>query len=272
MDHAPRCTALSAQYKKVNDLGKTVDNSDMIGKKYGKWVVIGISEKPRYLTCKCECGTIRDVAKSSLTNGLSSCCGCIKPVRIQYTKDPLYKIYSGMKERCINPKHVRYARYGGRGITICEEWLHDPIAFIKWGHEHGYQQGLTLDRIDNDGPYCPDNCRFVDWTIQQNNRSSNHNIVFHGTVKTVTEWAREYNMDPSRVMVRLAKGWDVERALTEPVRQIALPDHNLYYANGHFRTIDEWSKVTGIPRTRITDRVKRSEWSFEEAVSISVRP
>ena len=130
-------------------------------------------------------------------------------------------IFRGMKNRCYNPHHRYYAYYGGRGIKICDEWFtpHSQEgfrAFKAWALKNGYQEGLTIDLIDNDKDYSPDNCRWVTMLVQSNNRSCCHYITFNGVTKTLTEWSKELEIPYITLKQRLNKyGWPVEKALSK---------------------------------------------------------
>jgi hypothetical protein len=121
-----------------------------------------------------------------------------------------------MMTRCYNPNTNRYHRYGGRGISICEEWLSDFANFREWAVVNGYEDGLTLDRIDNDGNYEPSNCRWVTWHEQSLNTSRNHLVEMDGITKPLDEWSKSHGMNPKTVRDRLARGWDYERAIKTP--------------------------------------------------------
>lgn len=126
------------------------------------------------------------------------------------------KCYDHMKDRCCNPKDKRYERYGGRGITICDEWLNDYSAFERWALSNGYSDDLTIDRIDNDGNYEPNNCRFVTVKENNNNRSSNRRFTYNGKTQTLVQWCEEYNMNYGTVICRLRAGWAFPEALLTP--------------------------------------------------------
>ncbi len=102
----------------------------------------------------------------------------------------LYNIWCGIKKRCYNPKEPCYRYYGAKGITVCNEWLHDFNAFSKWSFQNGYSDLLTIDRIDSNGNYCPDNCRWITHAEQQRNRTNNVRIEHNGESKTIAEWSR----------------------------------------------------------------------------------
>ena len=131
----------------------------------------------------------------------------------RYEYDRLYRIWKAMRSRCHNPNATEYDRYGGRGIDICEEW-DDYFVFREWSLTHGYADNLTIDRIDNDKGYSPDNCRWITIKEQQQTRSSCHLITFNGKTQNITQWAKEFNMSRDKLKRRLELGWPIERALT----------------------------------------------------------
>lgn len=126
----------------------------------------------------------------------------------------LYGIWTGIKGRTQNHNNKCYKNYGGRGITVCDEWENSYEAFRDWALANGYQDDLTIDRIDNDGNYCPENCRWVDRITQNNNRRSNHFITHNGETKTITQWARETGLNSQIISGRLKLGWSIEDALS----------------------------------------------------------
>lgn len=126
-------------------------------------------------------------------------------------------IWTNMCTRCNNPNSQRYADYGGRGISVCEEWRHTFAPFEKWALESGYSDDLTIDRIDNDGDYCPENCRFVTYKEQNQNRRDNVHLELNGESHCITEWGRITGIGQSVLSNRLKRGWSVEKTLTFPV-------------------------------------------------------
>lgn len=130
----------------------------------------------------------------------------------------LYRIWANMKTRCYNPKVTHYFRYGGRGITVCPEWRDSFQAFHDWAICHGYDDNLTIDRIDNDKGYSPENCRWITAKKQAVNRSSNHIFTIEDVEKTLMEWCELYSINYKTVRDRLRRGWSIERALYEPVK------------------------------------------------------
>ena len=136
----------------------------------------------------------------------------------------LYSIWTDMKTRCNNPKRDKYARYGARGITVCEEWLNNFQAFYDWAMANGYADNLTIDRKDNDKGYSPENCRWITMKEQASNKSTNHLITHDGQTCTIAEWARKTGISREVLKDRICRyGWDSDRALTTPVRK-----HKIY--------------------------------------------
>jgi hypothetical protein len=129
----------------------------------------------------------------------------------------VYVIWKNMKARCNNPNDPSYKYYGARGIKVCDEWLGEKGAenFIKWALANGYRDDLTLDRIDNDKCYCPENCRFATIKAQENNRRDNRYLSYNGKTQTLAQWADELNIKRSTLWMRLSKyHWSVEKSLT----------------------------------------------------------
>lgn len=168
-----------------------------IGMKFGRYTILerrgSYKNGEKLYLCKCECGTIKIVALSHLKRGKIKSCGCYgEEVRRKSHKkhgmynSRIYKIWLHMKERCFNKNCSSYNCYGRRGITVCEEWL-DFTAFCKWAFCNGYSDNLTIDRIDNDKGYCPNNCRWV--TRSENSkRASQRLIEIDGVIKNISEW------------------------------------------------------------------------------------
>lgn len=121
-------------------------------------------------------------------------------------KTKLYRVWCTMKERCNNPHNKSYSHYGGRGIKVCDEWVHDFDAFRCWANQNGYQEGLTIDRINVDGMYEPNNCRWVDYKTQNRNYSRNVNVTIDGETKCVKDWAESVGLNPSTIMWRIKHG------------------------------------------------------------------
>lgn len=188
------------------------------GMRFGRLIVLAehTERKNRSYTwvCQCDCGKItHPIPTNQLLSGRTRSCGCLRNDLIRHrsvkhglSNTHLYGVWSGMKRRCLNPKVERYKSYGGRGITICDEWLNDFQSFYDWAMAHGYADGLSIDRIDVNGNYCPDNCRWVDETIQANNRSNNLMVEINGESKTLGEWAHIAGTDYNTIYQRYLRG------------------------------------------------------------------
>ena len=204
---------------------------NLTGERFGKLVAIktiGKNKNGAYLwQCKCDCGNEIIANVGNLKNGHTKSCGCLRVDRCKtnFTKHGLehtrlYGIWSDMRLRCYDEKNIAYHRYGGRGITICDEWKNDVKAFYDWATENGYKDSLTIDRIDNDGNYCPENCRWATVKEQASNRRSNIFVTHNGKTQTMKEWANEVGIPYKVVWARVQKlGWSAERALTDPVKK-----------------------------------------------------
>lgn len=180
----------------------------------------------RQWLCECRCGTRKTFLQQTLLSGAVHSCGCA-PKRIsklgdQFTdreiKRHLCIVLAGMKSRCYRRTDPSYDRYGGRGITICNEWRTNLNDFREWSLANGYAAGLTIDRINNDGPYSPDNCRWVITVVQANNKRTNVILSAFGETKTLTEWSRDPRcvVTHEALRTRIKKGWPTERSLTAP--------------------------------------------------------
>jgi len=196
------------------------------GMKFGGWSVLGkpfsIGKPHLHVVVECSCGIVEVQRCVNLKIGVSTGCRrCSQTSHggsIRGERTPLYSVWASMKTRCSNPNSDHYHLYGARGISVCKEWQDSFVAFRDWSHASGYEIGLQIDRIDNDGNYEPANCRWI--TVKANNRNkrSNRILTAFGESKCLSEWA-----DDSRCSVplgtldsRLRRGWDDERAISHP--------------------------------------------------------
>ena len=207
---------------------------DLTGQKFNRLTAIKYVGNSKWLF-KCDCGKEIIVRTADAKSGNTKSCGCLqketqikngkltgyingkKNIKHNLSNSRLYRIYAHIKERCTYPKCIDYKNYGGRGIKMCEEWLKDFKSFYDWAISHGYKDNLTIDRIDNNGNYEPNNCRWTSRKIQCSNKRNNHLIVFNNKTQTVTQWAKEFNVLPSLFINRLKRGWSVEKTLTTPL-------------------------------------------------------
>lgn len=188
---------------------------ELSGQKFGKLTVIcesGRKRKEITWLCKCECGNEVVVNGYNLRSGHTQSCGCFAKEQISKanTKHGLYNtrihsIYFNMKNRCYNPKYYLFRHYGGKGITVCDEWLGENglLNFYSWALNNGYSEDLSIDRIDNSLGYSPTNCRWVSMREQQNNRTNNRRLSYDGITHTLAEWAKLFEMSYSALQSKL---------------------------------------------------------------------
>lgn len=177
------------------------------------------NQKRSCWNCKCSCGKEFVAVGSELIRGKVKGCGCKwKSINSLY-KSRIYRIHHSMKCRCYNESSSSFKRYGARGITVCDEWLgkNGFMNFYNWAMNNGYSDNLSIDRIDNDKGYSPDNCRWATPIEQSNNTSTNVKITYNNMTKTLSEWSRELNINRKTLYKRLSSGWSIERAFTTPV-------------------------------------------------------
>jgi len=195
---------------------------NIIGKKFGRLTVLELAYKKDYkphYKCRCECGNETIVSKSNLQNGHTKSCGCLRKKSRKYdsTTIKLLYVFNSMRSRCYNPKNKAYKNYGLRNIKIFDEWLIRPLSFVEWAINNGYKDNLTIDRIDNNKGYYPENCRWVDMKTQCRNRRSNYYITYKNEKYCLTDLAKKYNIGFSTLKHRLKIGWDIEKALFKEV-------------------------------------------------------
>lgn len=182
--------------------------------------------------CQCECGNKTNSREDDLISGKSNNCGCVRKKKMsEYckqrnaTKEAKYRVgdssllgrvWHNMIYRCYHEKHQSYKWYGGRGIGVCDEWINDYQSFKKWAYLNGYVDGLSLDRIDVNGNYCPQNCRWVQRKEQASNTSRNRLITYNGQTKTLTQWSEQTGIGYSCLQTRLDKNVPVALAFTLP--------------------------------------------------------
>ncbi len=195
----------------------------MIGSKFNSWTIIGdpVTDKHwvKNFPARCECGTLRMVRLNALVKGITKSCGCSKLKKLpRNNKDKIFKKWKDMMQRCY--KHTdSHKNYRDRGIKVCAAW-HDYSVFNIWAKANGFSQDLQIDRINNDGDYSPENCRFITRKQNCNNRSTNRFIEFNSQKKTLSQWQDVTGINQLTIRNRIvAQGWSVERSLTEPVKK-----------------------------------------------------
>ena len=192
---------------------------DITGQKFGRLTVIKVVSKNKHRQykweCQCDCGNISKVISSQLRNGHTKSCGCLHKDKIT-THDkwqiPEYNVWASIKNRCLNKKDIAYRNWGGRGITVCYRWLKFENFFEDMGKR---PKGLQIDRINNDGNYCKENCKWSTIKQQARNRRTNRIITYKGEKKCLAEWAEEFGIKYTNLQKRLKNGWSIERAFTK---------------------------------------------------------
>lgn len=208
---------------------------DLTGQRFGRIVVLEDTHtRDKYRNeiwkCKCDCGKIIFKSSDLLRSKNSNSCGCLanELTRIRNkqmftthgygNEDRLHRIWIGIKTRCYNKNDPGYKNYGSRGIVMCDEWKNDFMNFRNWATTHGYNDNLSIDRVNNDGNYEPSNCRWATLEQQGNNKRNNHLIEYNGEIHTLQEWCEKINIKYATLESRLRIGWSIERAFTTPVR------------------------------------------------------
>lgn len=202
-------------------------SSDIKGMIFGRLKVLrrdGLSPKRRAMwLCVCECGITKRIAGVSLRRGETRSCGCLQkefakgnPTNVTHnmSSTPEYRAWSRMKQRCLNDDDVRFHRYGGRGVKVCDRWL---ISFENFFKDVGPMPSIhhSLDRVDNDGDYKPENVQWATDEMQANNRSTNKIIDAMGMSMTVAQWSKSTGINESTILSRLSRGWDHSLAVTQ---------------------------------------------------------
>jgi hypothetical protein len=214
---------------------------DLTGKRFGRYTVIAFSHRDKlgkiYWLCRCDCGTEKTVCGSKLKSGLTRSCGCYNREMASLTKTVhkdsikgqrkrLYTIWVNIKQRCFNPKATSYPRYGEKGITMCEEWKNDYRNFKIWALSNGYEDDLTIDRINNKGNYEPLNCRWVTCKEQSRNTLRNKLFEHNGKKLCLSEWCELLNLNYATILHRIRHGKTFQEA-------IAFGNNRMPWTSGH---------------------------------------
>lgn len=195
----------------------------LTGKKFGRWIVGEYVGKSKW-HCKCECGVEKDVYTGFLINGRSKSCGCLRTEMVVkrhfkhgMSRTKPHMIWTNMINRCERESVDSYPIYGGRGIKVCKRWHEFRYFWMDMGF--GYKEGLLLDRIDPNGDYRPNNCRWVTPLKQANNKRDTIYLTYKGERKPISDWAREMGVKRSTLATRKYKGWSDEEILKTPIRK-----------------------------------------------------
>lgn len=202
-----------------------------IGRSFRK----GCRNSIHYITT-CSCGKVEQVSVITLKRGKIECfCCALKSNSTRllhgFSKTRLHRIWGQMLSRCLNNKYKRFDTWGGRGITVCNEWRYSFLAFRDWSLKNGYKDSLSIDRINNDGNYEPSNCRWATNIEQGNNTRNTKRVTIDGVTKTITEWAEESPVSRTTIFQRIFKyGIDPKDAISKPL----IPVRERRFKDGRF--------------------------------------
>lgn len=252
---------------------------DIIGETFGRLIVLEKARKNNRngFLCKCLCGNITFASGHQLRSGAKKSCGCLQREvgKINFTKhgesnSRLYEVWVGMKKRCYNSNSPAYKNYGGRGITVCDEWKDNYTAFRDFMLGLGYDDSLpfrsqTLERINVNGNYEPNNCKLVSMKEQNVNRRNNHYVTYKGETKTITEIANEHGLEVENLLNRINYfGYTIEEAVEKPVRNYPRRKAPEYEVDGESLTLREWAERFGMTRGQFKSKTRRK--TVEEVV------
>lgn len=259
---------------------------DLTGQRFGRLIVIErVVDKERenkqhttFWKCICDCGGQIVCFRNHLLDGHIRSCGCLHDENAK-TSNKIHGLYHtrinaiwrNMIQRCTNPKNQKYYRYGGRGITVCEEWRKFEN-FYNWSIENGYDESLnakqcTIDRKDNDGDYCPENCRWTTSSVQSGNRSDNVYLTFNGETHSSPEWEKIVGIPSKVISGRKRKGWTDEKCLTTPVRENykkVICDNIIY------SSITECAKKYNVSYTTMSGWLRNKKWMPKYFVNLGL--
>lgn len=249
--------------------------SDITGLRFGRLEVLEptsshITSETKFV-CRCDCGTVKAIVGRSLTKGFTTSCGCYRNERVAQTNSThggtsvrsekwyreAYGVYKGMFSRCYDQRSTPYKNYGGRGIKVCDRW-HDFENFVLDMYPKP-NPDLTLERVDVNGDYCPDNCVWADRVEQANNKTTNVLITAFGRSMTGPQWSRETGVPYYTIRARLKRGWSAERAVSGEIVEAGQHAVTMISIGDKSRTIYEWSKISGIAAPTIRARMQKGE-------------
>jgi len=203
----------------------------IVGKKFGRLTVLEILDErhPRnhiMALCRCDCGSDAKVIWTQLRSSNTRSCGCLQLDAMKNRRNPCsrrthpaeFRVWSAMRTRCTNPRQKHYQRYGGRGIAVCERWNSFENFLADMGPKPSAEH--SIDRIDNDGNYCPENCRWATGSEQARNKRGNTVLTHDGKTLCAVEWAEITGISAWNIRNRIHLGWTAERALTTPLHPL----------------------------------------------------
>lgn len=246
------------------------DYSYLIGKTYNHLTIIGVNGAPYKVQCECDCPnhTKVEVNYYSLTSNNTKSCGCLarhnlikRNTKHGLRNHPLYGVWCSMKRRCNVPNSKSYKYYGGRGITYCKEW-EEFKPFYDWSIVNGYEKGLEIDRIDNDGNYCPENCRWVTPKVNKNNMSTNVVLEYNGLKMNLKQWSDYLGIKYSTIVDRWERKYPIEKILSKEVRcSVKYVEYN-----GETKSVHDWAIYFNIKQDTLSARLKKRKYDMYKVV------
>jgi len=245
---------------------------DLTGQRFGKWSVLGAMGRDTHgrviWECVCDCGNIKNVASSNLVQGSSQSCGCVTISRMTthgMCKTPEHTSWNNMIDRCHNENSHAYKDYGARGITVCDTWRSSfEQFFIDMGKRPTKLH--TLERIDNELGYYPENCRWATRAEQARNKRNNVLFTLNGETKCLRDWEYHFGAKKGSFSSRLARGWSIARTVTTPLA----PHERPLELNGVTLNLTQWAKKLGVTKSFLSNRINRG-WSVERTLTTPVR-
>lgn len=252
------------------------NSQDWIGKRFGRLTVIGFSHNEKPLRgwswlCECDCGVKKILSPSEVKSGKIKSCGCLhdelcrsRAKKFKYSVHEykrLYSIYNGVKKRCYREEEPRYKDYGGRNITVCDEWLNPNTgfdSFVEWSLSHGYADNLTLDRVDVEKGYSPNNCRWITLQSQNRNKRDSLYVEYKGEKVLLIDLCEKLELSYDTVHNRIySLGWTVEKAITAPSQQES--------------SLRAKCRKHGIAYETVRSRINKLGWDEERALTTPVK-
>lgn len=258
-----------------------IKRENVIGEKFGRLTVLEDAPDKTYKNggrdriekCQCDCGNIVYVKLGKLKSGHTKSCGCYhdecckqRATKHGLKNTRLYRIWSNMKSRCNNPNTDFFYIYGEKGIKVCSEW-NDFEKFYLWAVENGYNDNLTIDRIDNSKGYYPDNCRWATFVEQANNKTNNHIIEYNNKKYTMKEFSDEFNILYGSIKSYLRKG----KTANEIINTCRRSEYKNIQVNDMCMSLKEWSKYLNVNYNTLHNRIKYYGMTPEEAILKSIK-
>lgn len=251
----------------------------MTGKKFGRLQALCEAKRPKrsnrkvvFWKCVCDCGRIDVFDGAHLRGGTTKSCGCLarELFRKRVTKhgksrSQIYRLWWNMRTRCSRKSDRGFSNYGGRGIVVCNRWLRSFLAFYADMGDPPFP-GAQIDRIDNNGPYSPKNCRWASVRQQCRNKRTNHILAFDGKRLPLVVWAEETGIRSDTILRRIRAGWGIEHALTRQPRPVS----RLLTHQGRTQSLSEWANQLGMKTGTLSARL-RSGWDISDSLTLPVR-